>query len=260
MPSDVVRADWLSGNVFLLRDRHGFPVLMTQPDGVQGADLLPLSLIGCSAWDVMGILLKQRQPVTSLAVTGHCERDPDLPARYRAIHIHYAFTGQPNPARVQRAIALSEGKYCSIYATLRETVALTSDFEIHGTDVAAAPPAALNGTDLVLAFNRALNAGDVDAMMARLTDDCVFENTFPAPDGQRFVGQAAVRAFWEEFFRTSGQPHLEFEDVFECGDRAVLRWTYHWLEANGRPGHVRGVDVYRLRGGRIAEKLSYVKG
>jgi uncharacterized OsmC-like protein/ketosteroid isomerase-like protein len=260
MPSEVVRADWLSGNVFLLRDRHGFPVLMTQPDGVQGADLLPLSLIGCSAWDVMGILLKQRQPVTALAVTGHCERDPEQPTRYRAIHIHYAITGRPDPARVQRAIDLSEDKYCSIYATLREAVRLTSDFEIHAAGAPEASANTLTNTDLVLAFNRALNAGDVDKMMALLTDDCVFENTFPAPDGQRFVGQAEVRAFWDGFFRTSRQPRLEFEEVFECGDRAVLRWAYHWREADGQPGHVRGVDVYRLRGGRIAEKLSYVKG
>jgi hypothetical protein len=39
-----------------------------------------------------------------------------------------------------------------------------------------------------------------------------------------------------------------------------MRWTYHWLEADGRPGHLRGVDLYTLRDGLITEKLSYVKG
>ena len=44
------------------------------------------------------------------------------------------------------------------------------------------------------------------------------------------------------------------------GDRAVVRWTFSWREPDGNRGHVRGVDVLRLRDGKIAEKLSYVKG
>ena len=44
------------------------------------------------------------------------------------------------------------------------------------------------------------------------------------------------------------------------GDRAVVRWRYSWPERVGERGHVRGVDVLRLRDGKIAEKLSYVKG
>ncbi len=39
-----------------------------------------------------------------------------------------------------------------------------------------------------------------------------------------------------------------------------MRWTYRWTEADGNTGHIRGVDVYRLESGLIAEKLSYVKG
>ena len=44
------------------------------------------------------------------------------------------------------------------------------------------------------------------------------------------------------------------------GDRAVTRWTYRWVDQDGKAGHVRGVDVYRFREGKIAEILSYVKG
>jgi ketosteroid isomerase-like protein len=50
------------------------------------------------------------------------------------------------------------------------------------------------------------------------------------------------------------------EESFVSGDRGVLRWRYDWTEDDGSPGHVRGVDVLRLRDGRVAEKLSYVKG
>jgi hypothetical protein len=40
----------------------------------------------------------------------------------------------------------------------------------------------------------------------------------------------------------------------------VLRWRFTWSEPDGSPGHVRGVDVLRMRDGKVAEKLSYVKG
>jgi ketosteroid isomerase-like protein len=73
------------------------------------------------------------------------------------------------------------------------------------------------------------------------------------------VGQSNVRAFWEEFFRRSPQARFEAEEIFAAGDRCVVRWTYHWIR-DGKPGHVRGVDLFRVRDGRVAEKLSYVKG
>jgi len=110
------------------------------------------------------------------------------------------------------------------------------------------------------AFNAAFNRHDVDAVMALMTDDCVFENTFPAPDGTRYAGQSAVRAFWHAFFQASPRAQIEVEDVFVAGDRGVQRWTYRWVDAQGGAGHVRGVDVFRFRDGRVAEKLSYVKG
>lgn len=110
-------------------------------------------------------------------------------------------------------------------------------------------------------FNEAFNRHDVDAVMAAMTDDCVFENTVPPPDGQRFQGQAAVRAHWEEFFRNSPDAVFETEELFAAGDRCVVRWRYRWApDRPGRPGHVRGVDVFRVRDGKVAEKFSYVKG
>lgn len=109
-------------------------------------------------------------------------------------------------------------------------------------------------------FNDALNRRDVETMMALMTGDCVFENTYPAPDGTRYEGQAEVRAFWEEFFAGAGQVELEIEEIFAAGERGVMRWIYRWVSREGQPGHIRGVDIYRVRNGRIAEKLSYVKG
>ena len=108
-------------------------------------------------------------------------------------------------------------------------------------------------------FNEAFNRHDVDAVMELMTDDCVFDNTRPPPDGERIVGQAAVRAFWAEFFRRSPDARFDTEEIFAAGDRCVVRWTYHWVK-DGKPGHVRGVDIFRVRDGKVAEKLSYVKG
>lgn len=109
-------------------------------------------------------------------------------------------------------------------------------------------------------FNEAFARHDVDMVMAAMTEDCVFENTYPPPDGERYAGQAAVRAFWEQFFAASPQAIFVFEDTFAANDRAVVRWRYQWVEPDGKPGHVRGVDIFRVQDGKVAEKLSYVKG
>ena len=108
-------------------------------------------------------------------------------------------------------------------------------------------------------FNEAFNRHDVDAVMAAMTDDCVFENTNPAPDGKRYQGQAEVRAFWERFFQNSPDALFEAEDMFAAQDRCAVRWIYRKTR-DGQPWHLRGVDVFRVRDGKVAEKLAYVKG
>ncbi len=109
-------------------------------------------------------------------------------------------------------------------------------------------------------FNEAFNRHDVDAVMALMTDDCVFENTYPPPDGERYEGRAAVRGFWERLFRATPDARFTFEEIFAAGDRCAQRWRYDYTGDDGRPGHIRGVDILRVRDGKVAEKLSYVKG
>lgn len=109
-------------------------------------------------------------------------------------------------------------------------------------------------------FNEAFGRHDVDEVMKAMTDDCVFENTCPPPDGELYVGKERVRGFWERFFRSSPSAIFETEEIFAAGDRCVVRWLYRWVDESGKPGRIRGVDVFRVRGGKVAEKLSYVKG
>jgi ketosteroid isomerase-like protein len=103
-------------------------------------------------------------------------------------------------------------------------------------------------------FNDAFSRHDVDGVMAAMTDDCVFDDTCP-PDGARYEGQAAVRGFWTQFFQDSPRARFNAEDMFAAGDRCVVQWCYSW-----GTGHVRGIDVFRVRDGKVAEKLAYVKG
>jgi len=116
-------------------------------------------------------------------------------------------------------------------------------------------------SDAALAgFSAAFGSGDVDAIMARMTDDCVFESTGPAPDGQRHEGQAAVREVWAQLFGGTQDPSFADEEAFVFGDRACVRWRFTWTNDDGSKGYVRGVDVIRFRDGLVSEKLSYVKG
>ena len=104
-------------------------------------------------------------------------------------------------------------------------------------------------------FHDALNRRDLDALDDLITDDCVFEATSPAPDGTRHVGRQAMLDACRAFFAGSPATHFEIEEMFGAGDRVIVRWLYTWAD-----GHVRGVDVLRVRAGRVAESLAYVKG
>lgn len=106
----------------------------------------------------------------------------------------------------------------------------------------------------VARFTQAFDAQDVNAIMAAMTPGCVFEDTSP-PDGARHVGAEAVRAAWAALFTASPDGVFTTEEVIEAGDRVVVRWRYSWSD-----GHVRGVDVFTVRDGLVAEKRAYVKG
>ncbi len=111
-----------------------------------------------------------------------------------------------------------------------------------------------NVIDVVRRFGAAWSAHDLDATLALVTDDCVFDATGPAPDGMRCVGKDAIRAAWQPIFADTAS-RFDEEELFGAGDRVVQRWRYTWAD-----GHIRGVDVFRVHDGLVAEKLSYVKG
>jgi ketosteroid isomerase-like protein len=107
--------------------------------------------------------------------------------------------------------------------------------------------------EIVSRFNAAWGAHDLAAALALISDDCVFESTSP-PDGQRYTGPDAIRLAWQPIFDDQAS-RFSVEDSFTDGAHVVQRWRYDW---DG--GHVRGVDIFTVRDGRVSEKIAYVKG
>jgi ketosteroid isomerase-like protein len=111
-----------------------------------------------------------------------------------------------------------------------------------------------SAADVVAAFGAAWAAHDLDAALSMITDDCIFEATGPVPDGTQYKGPEEIRRAWQAIFDDTDNS-FEVEDSFAAGDRVIERWRYSW---NG--GHIRGVDLFRVRDGQVSEKLAYVKG
>jgi ketosteroid isomerase-like protein len=112
----------------------------------------------------------------------------------------------------------------------------------------------VNPLELVEAFGAAWAEHDLDAAISFLSDDCVFDATGPAPDGDRHVGPSEIRQAWKAIFDDTSSK-FEPEETFSSGDRVIQRWVYSWAD-----GRVRGVDLFKVSRDQITEKFSYVKG
>jgi ketosteroid isomerase-like protein len=108
-------------------------------------------------------------------------------------------------------------------------------------------------------FNEVFNRHDADGLAAFLTQDTVFEDTSPAPDGRRIEGKADVVEFWRGWFVRNPDARFDTEEVIVSGSRATVLWVYRKMR-NGQPWHLRGIDVFTVRDGKVAAKLAYVKG
>ncbi|HSH04980.1 MAG TPA: OsmC family protein [Anaerolineae bacterium] len=99
--------------------------------GLKPSDLLLLSLASCSAYDVVMIMERQRQELTALYVHVDGKQQPEPPYAFTAIHIHYTASGNNiESQKLQKAIELSEEKYCSVAATIRGVAKITHTFEV----------------------------------------------------------------------------------------------------------------------------------
>jgi putative redox protein len=128
---------WVESTLMVGTDSHGNSLVIgTDPKdnsnfiGLKPSDLLLLAAASCSAYDVVEILRKQKEPLRKMTITCHGEQEEDPPNKFTEIHIHYEAEGEVDQKKLERAIQLAEDKYCSVIATLRPGVLVDSDYEI----------------------------------------------------------------------------------------------------------------------------------
>jgi putative redox protein len=132
------RVKLVEGMTFLAESGSGHAIAIDAAPDVGGRDVgarpMEVVLMGtgaCSAIDVVHILRKSRQAVTDCVLELEGDRAQTDPKVFTRIHFHYVVTGRGlAAAQVERAIKLSQEKYCSATAMLAKTAQVTSDFEI----------------------------------------------------------------------------------------------------------------------------------
>lgn len=134
------RIKWVEGATFIGEAGSGHAVVMDGPPdhggrnlGVRPMEMLLLGMGGCSAFDVVMILKKSRQPVTDCVVELEAERADSEPKVFTRIHAHFIVTGGGlAEKKVENAVRLSAEKYCSASIMLGKMARITHDFEIRG--------------------------------------------------------------------------------------------------------------------------------
>jgi putative redox protein len=132
------RVKWVEQATFVGESGSGHAVVMDGPLDHGGRDLgiRPMEMIllgtgGCTAFDVVHIMKKSRQPITDCVVELSAERAETEPKVFTKIHIHFIVTGKDLPEKqVERAVNLSAEKYCSATQMLSKVVEITHDYEI----------------------------------------------------------------------------------------------------------------------------------
>ncbi len=134
MGTTTTTVHWLSGKRFVGIDSTNHSVVVSSQDegvGVKPSDLLLIALASCTAVDVVEILSKKRMPIDSMEITTTGEQDADPPWTFRKIHLKCQLSGAGLTEKaVEQAVQLAEEKYCSVAATLRATVEITTEFQI----------------------------------------------------------------------------------------------------------------------------------
>ena len=116
------------------------------------------------------------------------------------------------------------------------------------------------GIDFLVSFCDAFNRHDLDALMAHMTDDCIFDASAGSEQqGRRYVGSDAVRGGFAEVFANFPDSQWEEGRHFLAGDRGVSEWVFRGTRLDGTRVEVNGCDVFTFRDGKIAVKDSFRK-
>lgn len=132
------RIKWIEGVSFVGESGSGHAVVMDGPPesggrdlGIRPMEMLLIGMGGCTAFDVIHILRRARQPVTDCVVELEAERAEQPPRVFTHIHVHFIVTGDGlSGKQVARAVELSAEKYCSASIMLSKAVKISHDYEI----------------------------------------------------------------------------------------------------------------------------------
>ncbi len=140
MASSTAQVTWVGPGLRLVGEGgHGPAIVLDhvlpdeerQEGGPRPMELLLIGLAGCMSMDVISVLQKKRQPITGLETKVTAERAEEHPKVYTAIHLEFLVKGKGvKPEAVERAIELSETKYCPAIAMLRQTVKIATSYRI----------------------------------------------------------------------------------------------------------------------------------
>ncbi len=125
-------ATWKQQFQFEGKGNGGIPVAM-DGDGKTGnspTDLVLIALCGCTAYDVVSILQKKREPLTGVEVSAEAEKAPNTPRVYVSIKLLYRISGKVARKAAEDAVRLSEEKYCSVSAMLSKTARITYEIQL----------------------------------------------------------------------------------------------------------------------------------
>jgi len=132
------RVKWVQDATFVGESGSGHAVVMDGPPDSGGRNLGPrpmemllLGMGGCTAFDVVYILKRARQPVLDCVVELEAERAAEAPKVFTKIHVHFIVSGRGlSGKQVERAVQLSAEKYCSASIMLGKAADITHDFEV----------------------------------------------------------------------------------------------------------------------------------
>ena len=134
------RIKWIEGRAFMGESGSGHALVMDGPPesggrnlGIRPMEMILLGLGGCTAFDVVYILEKARQPVSDCIVELEAERSESVPKVFTRIHVHFIVSGDGlADKQVARAVKLSAEKYCSASLMLGKVVDISHDYEVIG--------------------------------------------------------------------------------------------------------------------------------
>ena len=132
------RVKWVEGRTFMGESGTGHKIVFgtahggaTQTPGPSPMELVLIGTGGCSAFDVVHILERGREPIEDCVVELDADRAAEDPKVFTRIHMHYIVKGRGlDRAKVNRAVELSVDKYCSASAMMKKTAAVSYDFEV----------------------------------------------------------------------------------------------------------------------------------